>query len=557
MRICKILKPLFVIGIIVFFARGVSGEEDLFKAYGTKNMACAQALERASELIDANRMEEALKEVDIALRADAGCGFACFWRGCILDDLGRLREAVDAYEKAFQEGKKGSTIKNYTIQSAINLGLLYARQKERDKSNSWFSKAIIEDPGDSQKMLWIAYRNMAITHYKNQDYYSAALAAVMAYDLNREKVPKKMVEDYFDLSDKQDTARVLFVDEPIAVLKNGEKFGNLHQVLGKGQPINEKITQLLPGGDGNKVIAISMDARYYYAISADESSANIEKINADGSIKSGYIAGNDLYLATKAPYKLLVMDLSTGRLKNEISLSSFTAPTSFVVYPAEKTAYYPYNDELQVIDLETGKSYETGIPGQVVTGDANSRSLFSFTKPKKNYNYYSGALIIDGYPIFYHATVSDLDWTQTTLFKCYVKGNRLILAEVRRKAASNGFNLEVSPDGYWVAAAGGGGWRPTNRQDGSGYGIAVFSTANLAYLQGFFKTDSYPHDVAFNSVTNQVACISEHITKVYDLTDVIRSIDLKGKFGYDAVWSNNGRFLVIANNETGVSIFFQ
>ena len=113
--------------------------------------------------------------------------------------------------------------------------------------------------------------------------------------------------------------------------------------------------------------------------------------------------------------------------------------------------------------------------------------------------------------------------------------------------------MSVSPDGNWVAIAGGGGWRPTSNQADGGYGVAVFSASNFEHWQGFFATDAYPRGVCFNPVTGQVAVIREQDAAVYHMADSKSKAPIKGPFNGAAAWSGDGRYLFLGGSKKGLS----
>jgi S1-C subfamily serine protease len=110
----------------------------------------------------------------------------------------------------------------------------------------------------------------------------------------------------------------------------------------------------------------------------------------------------------------------------------------------------------------------------------------------------------------------------------------------------------VSPDGNWVAVAGGGGWRPTGRLAEGGYGVAVFGTANFEHWQGFFATDAYPQGVCFNPVTAQVAAIREQDAAVYHMADPKAKVVVNGPFSGAGAWSGDGRYLFLGGSKAGL-----
>ena len=120
--------------------------------------------------------------------------------------------------------------------------------------------------------------------------------------------------------------------------------------------------------------------------------------------------------------------------------------------------------------------------------------------------------------------------------------------------------MSVSPDGQWVAVAGGGGWRPHAKGQGFGYGIAVYSALNIEHVQGFLTTDAYPTGISFNPVTNQAVAMRNADAKIYDLGDIKAPVELKGTFNGASAWSGNGKFLILGNESKGnegkgVSVF--
>jgi S1-C subfamily serine protease len=147
------------------------------------------------------------------------------------------------------------------------------------------------------------------------------------------------------------------------------------------------------------------------------------------------------------------------------------------------------------------------------------------------------------------------DWLQTTLFQSVVTPTGLLMAGIRENVASNAQRISLSPDGNWVAVAGGGGFRPRKPVRGAGYGVAVFAASAIDHLQGFFKTDAYPAGVCFNPVTNQVAAVRSADASVYHLDDSATPVGLKGKFSGAGAWSGNGRYLILGNEGGGLSYY--
>ncbi|MCO6436824.1 MAG: tetratricopeptide repeat protein [Phycisphaerae bacterium] len=63
-----------------------------------------QRVERAQQLSESQRFEEALAEIDVALSINPNNAAWHAQRGCLLDELGRLSEATEAYERSLDLG---------------------------------------------------------------------------------------------------------------------------------------------------------------------------------------------------------------------------------------------------------------------------------------------------------------------------------------------------------------------------------------------------------------------------------------------------------------------
>src|SRR5256885_16896668 len=112
----------------------------------------------------------------------------------------------------------------------------------------------------------------------------------------------------------------------------------------------------------------------------------------------------------------------------------------------------------------------TGIPETVVAAHPNGQMLLPYLKPDRRAGG-AGHIIINGRPVFFQSR--QVDWLQSTLFEAALTPRGLLLAGARDNAASNAVRLGVSPDGRWVALAGGGGWRPATKQIAARYCLAV------------------------------------------------------------------------------------
>jgi tetratricopeptide (TPR) repeat protein len=78
-------------------------------------------LEAVQQYLDVEDLDQAFKQTDLALEAGAHYGMVYYVRGLVLDEMGRLGESVDAFQKAIEldpdlsEAKKelGYVLKEY------------------------------------------------------------------------------------------------------------------------------------------------------------------------------------------------------------------------------------------------------------------------------------------------------------------------------------------------------------------------------------------------------------------------------------------------------------
>jgi S1-C subfamily serine protease len=360
-----------------------------------------------------------------------------------------------------------------------------------------------------------------------------------------------MVRQFFDKAEGQEAARLLHFPDQVPAPAARAQAAKLDPVT--LDAIADPVTELLTDPEGRYVVALSRGASQYHLIlTADKPS--VSKVELARPVVCGCLVAGHLYALADAPARVEKIDVLTGKVRETCALrGTALAATSLAAFPAQGRAYLagPAEQIVYEVDLATGGVSRTSIPGQAVAGHPNQRYLYSYVKPDRRGG--AGArIIIDGERLYFNRT---FDWLQGTLFKSVVAPQGLLLAEVRDNAASNPQRLSLSPDGHWVALAGGGGYRPSVQGADGGYGVAVFAAHDLGRGQGFFATEAYPQGVCFNPATAQVAGIRGDDARVYHLSSNKEPVVLKGKFSGVGAWSGNGRFLVLGNSGPGVTAF--
>jgi len=313
--------------------------------------------------------------------------------------------------------------------------------------------------------------------------------------------------------------------------------------------VEDKITQMLLDPVGKRIVLISAGKSYYHTISYATGNA-LRTVQTNGPVRTGALVGGEFYLSIQQPPALARVDIATGKAAESWDLPR-GAPGSLAVLPVRRVAFFPLGGMINSFNLDNGKLTNTEFPCTAVASDPQQRFVYAYVRKESQDR--SSTIIMGGQPIFLMPTHHD--WQQTALFRYAVNGKRLLLAGLRLNAASNGRRLHLSPCGQWAALAGGGGWRPTNKTMGAGYGIAVFPAHDFSNPVGCFKTEAYPQGVAINPVTGQIACIREKEGRVYHLSDMQNCAKFAGVFGYDVMWSGDGRYLYVTGKEAGLHAY--
>jgi S1-C subfamily serine protease/Tfp pilus assembly protein PilF/DNA-binding beta-propeller fold protein YncE len=540
----RVLTACVVVLVVV---GGASADErDLREQFGTNNSEAAKQIQQAIQLSQAKKKKEALAALEEALKLDKQCQMAYFQKALILNDLGDIEESFKAYKICLSDDVRRTATLSAT--AAVNLAINNAKLKEYDEAGVWFTRAILEDYDNTVRQRGKAYRNLAIALREQDKHLAAALAIAFAFEDKAPNCDLRMVRDFFDKAENDEGARLLHFSEKSPTLAKRAQAAKLDAV-DIDKTISEPVADLLPDPRGRYVVAFVTGADHYYVIATEDKPA-IQKVTAPRPLAAVCLVEGHLYVVSKEGAKVEKIEVESGKVAASYPLKA--VPNSLAVFPAQGKAYFPADDVVNELDLASGTVTKTKIPGQVVAGHPNQRFLYSYVKPDRRGGQ-GGRVIIEGNTLYF--VNRGFDWLQSTLFKSVVVPKGLLLAEVRDNAAANASRMTLSPDGNWVALVGGGGWRSAIKGNEAGYGVAALSAHNLEHVQGFFKTDAYPQGACFNPVTSQIAAVRGDDAKVYHLADPTTPVTLAGKFTGPGAWSGNGRYLVLANNGGGVSLF--
>ncbi len=510
--------------------------QDLRDKYGTRSLAAARSLDQGIRLFEQRKAADALGHLDAAIEADGDMQLAHYWRALTLNDLGRVDEGLKAYKELIELGER-TEITSVIVDGCINLALTYAKLEDEKAASHWFTRALLLDPTDRFQFQWKAYRNMAISLNIREDYDSAAMCALLGVLANPRRVEFRMAMQFLERSKHDnEVVKVLHFagDDPqpsrrLAVEASRE----LKDVAG----LPTAVTDLQGDPYSGTVVAISSGQSKWVAITSGDSGPMVASHEAPGNITSATVVGGSLFVCVSAPARLVELNMTTGETIKSWNLP--TAPTSIAVVPLQDVAFFPQRGQLRRIDLRNSRITDTEYFSHGVASDPLQRFCYSYIRDEGE----SGHVLVNGRPIRF--TVRDR-WTQTTVGQYAVAERRLMFAAMRVNAASNGRKLHVSPDGHWVASVGGGGWRPTSQQAASGYGVALFSSRDLANLQGFYKTETNPLGVAVNPVTGQVVTVRRKDAKIHHLSKANKEEAVAGSFTGPAAWSPNGKYLYLA-----------
>jgi S1-C subfamily serine protease len=516
---------LSLVLFLAFLARGAAQQRDLRDQFGTTSLEAAKQIAQAIQLSNAKKHKDAQVAIEAALKADPRCQMAHYWRAIILGNLGEIPESMAAYKKCLSDDVRRS--QNISANAAVNLAITYGKLDEFEESHRWFTRAIMEDFNNAARQRGKAYRNLGITLTRQGKHLAAAWSMYLAWKDGFPNVNEKMVLDAFEKGQDQEVASLLYFGGKSPKLEKRAQETKLAPVDLKTD-IPELIADIYTDPQGRYLIALPRNAAHYYLI-ATADKVKVTKIEVPNPLVCACLADGALYAVPNGAARIDEITVETGKVARSYPLKNIV-PLSLAVFPARGMAYFPASGNVHALSLKTGQIFRTEVPGEMVVAAPGQEFVFSSLKAKRN------------------------RWLQTLMMKSVAVPGGLLPASVRDNAASNGVRMQVSPDGNWVAVAGGGGWRPSGRQ-GGGYGVAVFSAHDLDQFQGFFLVDAYPQGVCFNPVTSQVTVIRGNDARIYHLSDTNTFNLLKGPFTGAGAWSGNGRFLALAQGGKGLALW--
>ncbi|MBN1506870.1 MAG: trypsin-like peptidase domain-containing protein [Sedimentisphaerales bacterium] len=523
-------------------------KRDLREQYGTRSSEAARFLSEAIDLSQKKQHVQALAAAEKAIRADRQCSLALYWRALILFDLGRIDQAIEAYEELVDmEGNS-----DVQVSAATDLGLTYAKLQKHDEALRAFSRAILVDPTDRFGQLWKAYRNMAIVLAKQGQYLSAVIAADLGREADPSHVEQQMVDQFMASAQEHhsDAARVLFLEEtPVKVLPR-QKTNRLEAIPVQGDPIKTRITNLLSDDRSLYLVALENHAAYYYLIDAGATPIRVRQIAMPDPVLCGHIVQGKLYLVVAGQtVTLCQVDMPTGKVLVSRPLGAAGA-TSLVVYPSRNVAFFAFDRKVYRLDLASGKAVATREAATHIAPDRREEVLYALLRNESQTPTHQH-IIVDGHLVtLYPIQTGDYDWSQTHLIKYRLVGHDLVLESLRLNAASNSWRMLSSGDGTSIGLIGGGGWRPEKYSGAHGYGVALFEGQDLRNLRGFFPTEAHPGAGAINPVTGQVALLSSKTIRVFDTANSGKYDTIQSDEGINEMaWSGDGRFLIAATTK--------
>jgi len=550
------------LAVLLLVGTRAAQAEDLRERYGTKTLETAQLIDKAIALSEAKKPQEALKEIDAAIRVEDQCGMAHYWRALILTDLGRVDEALVVFKKVFDLG--GNVPSNETVDAAINAGLLLGKLDKPDKAASWFTSAILADPWNSHGLRGKAYRNLAVTAEAQNKHLAAAVAAMIAFVDEPQNTPEQMVADFARQARNDEVAVILSLAAKPTKISVRAAAAPITPVDPEGAVVAENVFQLLSEPHSGSLIILTRDTPYYYLLQAAPK-LTVRKVDFESKPRFGAVAGGRLFLLSDKPARIDQVHPLTGKVERSFDLGGRN-PGSIAPLPSKGLIFFSSKGMVYGLHMKTGILRDMKTPGHYIAADPDETFLFAMTvhSPRAPE---TGDILLDGEPVFFpgNQVARGVEWSQVTLMRYILAHGNLLLADVRLNAASNGSSITVSPDGQWVAVAGGGGWHPKDTSHGAGYGAAVFNAHRLDQVQAYLGVGAYPNGIAFNPVTGQTAVTREKDARVFQLENEPKSQNGEGKDGAGvllagrcngvAAWTSGGDYLVLANGDKGVRVY--
>ncbi|MEI6210597.1 MAG: trypsin-like peptidase domain-containing protein [bacterium] len=525
--------------------------EDLRQQFGTKSTACAQALLDSNTFKQAGDLKSALKSAEDAVTFDPQCVNALGWLGTMKIEQGFVEEGIEYCKRAVARSQQqwNGQIDNLAAEYCINLGLTFIKLGKLDEAFYWFSKEILLDPGDYHKQNWKAYRNMAIASMKSGDALSAAMQASQAKQAAPNKVEDEMIQTFTSQIEPSAVAFKLLtpVKAPSQPRAKRTSKGSLKRLPNLEAALKqlEHVTGMARICETNGILVYNSTTNICVFVSA--TARTVKPFALPEPIMKATAPGKTIFAITVAGTSLLEIGLD-GKL-----IKSYRLPgkaNDVAICPRTGIAFLSINDSIHLLSLESGKTVETELLGQLVACDPAQRIVYSAYKRGSQPR--SGQILIGGRPVLFHSTPSSKDDLDLLFQGVYYNNGKIMLCAVREKAAWNGFSLDVSPDGDLVTVTGGGGYRGP---DGDGYGTGVLVSQSLGQLEGFYPCSAYSKSAQFNPVTKQLAVIGTADIHVYNLGSQPAAFTEKGSFSGVAGWSPDGSLLLAGLDKEGIRAY--
>jgi hypothetical protein len=227
----------------------------------------------------------------------------------------------------------------------------------------------------------------------------------------------------------------------------------------------------------------------------------------NGSVSKSYgLSAKPGKLALDSTKAVLYVTLDSKSAIAKIDLATGTVTEIGINYPAIDVAVADDGNVFAIVQAGTAwweRPIEIIDPllGQVVTvfepsSQASGAQLLAFDA-------------VNGY-LF----TGDTGGSPSSLTRYIYHNGGLTEDEYLGNAGSNGQDLAVSPDGWHLAFACGGG-------NGSGYTVFDFAPANFNALNGAWDTGAYPSSVDFNATSTLLAALNYDELLVFDVSSKV------------------------------------
>jgi S1-C subfamily serine protease/Tfp pilus assembly protein PilF len=538
----------FLLVVCVGVARG---QEDLRKQFDTSNVEAARKIAEAVDRQREGDRAAALRATEEALRADPKSYFALYTRAYLLEELGRIPEALETYEQAIGAGSAQADVRKLTVVEAmLHLGLCLSQLGKYEEGNRWFTAAIMYDPSDSLKRQHRAYWNMSVNQGKRQRRLAAFLTAATAWKRNPDAVKMETLRGLRDNSGGEDTACLLTFEGEMPTVAPREHVPLRLLPMDIGRV--GKVRQMLPDPRGRYVVML-IDDNPSYCLAKTEGEFALTLIHLPWPVACGCLVEERLYLVSKDQPALHEVSPPTGRIARTYSLDGRT-PDSVAVFPSLGLAFFPSLRKIYGLKLASNEMFATDIPGEAVAGHPQQKFVYSILKPAEP-SMLAQPMEINGVEVWLHGD-QEYNRKVTALFRSAVTADGLLLSDVAVRIAQGGSHIVVSPDGQWVCVPGRYGWHPrVDYGAKAGDGVPVFSATRLERFQAILRTEPRPLDATFNPVTGQVAVVNALRTCIYHLSDGNQRQVLEADATGPCAWSGNGVYLLLARAKSVENLY--